>query len=584
MNNTQLFPFERNRYYAGKMLSSSDFGAEQIYMNNKRRFLNNMLFGSGIVCGLSVYNLDDLSVFLESGCAIDGLGREIIVDTSVVKKLSAVEGFDQVTGNCLTLCLRYQEEEVHPVYSVKRQSADAEYEFNRIKEGYELFLMDTNEIVKYQLDSEFLAKEIIYQDRNYLLELQMPATVCKERYVKIQVVAKKLSDSGEAFSYNGVLQMPTFLTDDGKHELLLSLDNLSLKEGETVTKEYWVFVPGVALEETTLVVKSLGEGYGDTGTSIKILLDDILPDALVNREIGKVSLEMQSLNNMTDYICLADITLVRTDSAYIIEHITERNVKKYIESPAQGTERRSYLDYFRTGEMRFGQKEEQIPEHGSLVPNHYEDNRIRVATGIVEIPVGGRAKANKVLYSGEIMHGLGPGVVHVQIGQEFIEEDAVYGANVKSTIFGNPDLFEKNAGKNYKATTAVKVLNDKGSFIIAARFEEDTECLILSYRWVAIKYSGNGVQENAEGTDSQWIEVETPTAVLGTKEEFYFGVRFHNMGKCSVAYEVSGQDGGSVSPDGVYTAPNKEGVYEIKIYCAEQPQICTYAYAVVKKK
>ena len=65
MNNNQLFPFERNRYYAGKMLSSADFGAEQAYFNNKRRFLNNMLFGSGIVCGLSVYNLDDLSIFLE---------------------------------------------------------------------------------------------------------------------------------------------------------------------------------------------------------------------------------------------------------------------------------------------------------------------------------------------------------------------------------------------------------------------------------------------------------------------------------------------------------------------------------------
>ena len=32
------------------------------------------------------------------------------------------------------------------------------------------------------------------------------------------------------------------------------------------------------------------------------------------------------------------------------------------------------------------------------------------------------------------------------------------------------------------------------------------------------------------------------------------------------------------------TAPGKEGVYEIRIYCVDMPVICTYAYAIVKKK
>ena len=77
MKNNQLFPFERNRYYAGKLLTSADFSAEQLYMNNKRRFLNRILFGSGVVCGLNVVNLDDLSILVESGVAIDRAGREI---------------------------------------------------------------------------------------------------------------------------------------------------------------------------------------------------------------------------------------------------------------------------------------------------------------------------------------------------------------------------------------------------------------------------------------------------------------------------------------------------------------------------
>mgnify|MGYP003476068094 FL=1 len=41
---------------------------------------------------------------------------------------------------------------------------------------------------------------------------------------------------------------------------------------------------------------------------------------------------------------------------------------------------------------------------------------------------------------------------------------------------------------------------------------------------------------------------------------------------------------GEVTSDGIYSAPAKEGVYEIKISCTDKPQICTYAYAIVKKK
>ncbi len=81
MNNTQIYPFERNRYYPKKRLSSADYQAEQDYFNNKRRFLNGLMYGSGVVCGLGVFSLDDLSILVESGVAIDGLGREVVVET-----------------------------------------------------------------------------------------------------------------------------------------------------------------------------------------------------------------------------------------------------------------------------------------------------------------------------------------------------------------------------------------------------------------------------------------------------------------------------------------------------------------------
>ncbi|MBQ3032013.1 MAG: hypothetical protein IJD29_05950, partial [Anaerotignum sp.] len=297
-----------------------------------------------------------------------------------------------------------------------------------------------------------------------------------------------------------------------------------------------------------------------------------------------VSLELQNMGNTQDFISLADISLLRTEGAYIIEHIEEKTVKKYIEAPAQGTIRSEYLDFFRgTERLGVGLQEDKAAAP-SIGRDFFNESGMQIATGTLEIPVGGKAKAGEVFYSGEVMHGLGAGSVYVEIGQEFVDEDRVKGANTKSTIFGNSNLFAQGGRQIPRTDQAVKVLNDKGSFVAAISFAEDTDCLMLSYRWVAVKFANNDTLDMHEGVEKQWIEAETPTVVLGTREEYYFGVRFHEMDKCSIGYEVTEEDGGQISVDGVYTAPNKEGVYEIKIYCIDKPFICTYAYAIVKKK
>ena len=84
--------------------------------------------------------------------------------------------------------------------------------------------------------------------------------------------------------------------------------------------------------------------------------------------------------------------------------------------------------------------------------------------------------------------------------------------------------------------------------------------------------------------NNQSISAVTPTIVLGTKESYFFQVKYNNMKACSVSYELTEQGSGEISPEGIYTAPAKEGVYEIRIYCTGKPLICTYAYAIVKKK
>lgn len=593
MNNNQLYPFERNRYYAGKMLTSADFQAEQNYFNNKRRFVNNLMYGSGIVCGCGVFSLDDLSILVESGVAIDGLGREIVVDSSVVKKLSAVDGFEQLRTNEASLCLKYKENEVHAVYAVNQQESDREYEYNRISEGYQLFLMDTEDIAEeFEMETEFLTSGVLLNDDHFRVDLVMPATACKGKNIKVVLRVTKLSAENKKLSYHAQLQVPVFATSAGDHELQVGVEDVTLAQGEVLEREYWMTAQETAALDTNVILKSgSANAYVDgtpvscvTGFSLKILLANCKPRELVNREIGRMSLEMKNIGGTSDFIRLADLRLVRTDNAYIIEEVRETTVKKYITAPAQEMLRSNYMDYFEK-ETELGSDSQRVvvpqeSEHVHMPRTHAPE----VATGVLEIPLGDNARKGDIRYSGEIMHGLGKGNVYVDIGYEYISEDAALGANAKSTIYGNPDLFRKDAHSAVDAETAVKVLNDKGSFVVAVKLLQNVDYLILSYRWVAIKFpAGNdlGIPENIDGKS---IVAETPTVVMGTKESHYFGVKFNNMDSSSLVYELTEPGSGEITADGIYTAPAKEGVYEVLIYCADYPSICTYAYAIVKKK
>ncbi len=593
MNNTQLYPFERNRYYPKKRMSSGDFLAEQTYHNNKRRFSNCLMYGSGVVCGLAVISLDDLSILVENGVAIDGMGREIVVDSSDVKKLSAIQGFDSLKTNLVSLCVRYKEENVHKVYAIDQSDPNTEFQFNRIQESYELFLVDRDDVPEvFEMETEFLTRGVLLADDHYRIEFVMPSTVTREHIVKAQLVVTKLSPDEIRLTYHGILQIPVFLSEDGKNEIPVDINDMTLEEGESITYDYWMMVQNSPVIETNVILRTGSASAYENDKAVpapgnftvKILLSNTKPRELVNREIGKMNLEMKNLGGQGDFIRLADLRLVRTDSAYIIEDVIETNVKRYIAAPAQEMQRHDYMEYF-IHENGIG--------HENAVPvkpvESYSDadgslQGPEIATGVLEIPLGENARKGDTFYSGEIMHGLGKGNVYVEVGYEFIKEDDKIGASAKSTIYGNPDIFAKEQRTVVDAETAVRVLNDKGSFVVGARLLKNVDYLVLTYRWVAIRFpAGNdlGLREDYSG---KTISPETPTIKMAVKENHYFGVRFNNMEPVSITYELTEPNSGEITSDGVYTAPAKPGVYEIRIYCTDMPVVCTYAYAIVEKK
>lgn len=619
MKNNQLFPFSRNRYYSGKMLTSPDFQAEQAYFNNKRRFINSMVHGSGILCGLNVFSLDDLSVLVESGAAIDDFGREIVIPESVVKKLSAIPGFSQIKGRETLLCIRYQETPIQAVFAVNQQEEGDSYEYNRISEGYELFLKDEKEAAEgFQLEDSFFRKICLCKEQDFQIELTMPAAVCKGALVKVHLELEKLSEEPLPITWQGTLQMPAFRTEDGSHELQMGFEGLALEKGETAGKDYWVEAEDPKEGKTDLVFQAengnqlyqAGNGnqlfqtengnqlyQAENGNqSFQVQIWEEHPAQLVMEEAARTNLEMLSLEQKKDYVVLAKLRLLHTDSAYLIDQVVERGVKQYICAPGWEGKRREYGSYFRENVPLPRGKEKKREETGGLPANaETRWDTPFLSTGILEIPLGTGARKGSICYSGEIMHGLGRGNVYVELGLECCGAETAPGANGAgavsgksavdgtSVIYGNAALFPKETEGMGYVELAVKVLGDKGSFIAAAKLLKNISAPLLTCRWVAVLFpSFQQAWEEEEGEGS--IRADTPTVMLGIRESCYFHVSFHHMEPASLTYELTEPGSGTITSDGVYTAPGREGVYEIRIYCTDMPVICAYAYAVVRKK
>ncbi len=585
MENNQMLPFERNRYYVGKLLTSADFQAEQTYGNHKRCFLNGMMFGSGIVCGLGVYSLDDLSIMVDSGVAIDGRGREIAVESPVVRKLSAVDGFEELATERATLCLQYREEDVHPVYTVRGGEDGEDYECNRIREGWRLFLSDTEALPKAELpEPEFLATAKLYGDEDYEVVCAMPAQSPCGAAVRLDVTVRRLRDAAAPLTLRAELQTPAFTNEDGDHALNIELLDLC-PDGE-VTLHYYLTAQTTPSADSILladgraihVLVGGSERPAGDGFTLRSGVVALSAPRIIDQAIAAAGLEQRAAAGGQDYVPLAEIVLQRTRNAYLIEEVRTDTVRRYIRTAAAAETRQTLEGWFRPPVSALSGTPEALRE--SAAAKHAAAPLY--ATGVCEIPLGNRMRRGQVAYSDEIIHGLGPGTVFVSVGVEYLADDAKLGVPARNTVYGDVSLFGRKQ-MPVSAETAVKVMNDRGSFVVAARLREDSTQVVLPLRWVAMLMP-SGEENTLQKLADKSIAAVQPTVVMGTRESHYFNVRFNNMEPCTLTYELLEKDSGEITSDGIYTAPGREGVFEIRISCAEQPLISTYAYAVVKKK
>jgi hypothetical protein len=147
---------ERNRYFAGQLLSEADLTQEQLYLREKARRHNRMLHGWGIVSGLGVRpGPADYELTVEPGYALDPCGDEIVVADAVIVDLRTEDDDGNAVSPCpqpddherelvrkkrspeqpLYLAIRYAECSTHPV------PVGESVEFSRTRESFAVKLL-----------------------------------------------------------------------------------------------------------------------------------------------------------------------------------------------------------------------------------------------------------------------------------------------------------------------------------------------------------------------------------------------------------------------------------------------------------
>lgn len=581
MKNSNFFPFERNKYFYGKLLSVDDFELEQKYMNDKRRMLNRFLFGTGVVAGLYVVRTDEQTISVESGFALDSWGREIVVDVPVIKKLLLIEGFKDCnigdTGD-VYLCLEYDEDETDKVHNIAGNVTDRQeqrdFSFNKIKEGYRLFLTNREpEDTMVSPSGWYQTAKTVYQEGDIRITQIMPRYIRAGNTEQIKIQVENRGRSNVSFSYDLVLDC---LLSDGKAKIRVNFDEVLFERTGQYEITYPIQASDTVLEEGSAVIDPDTVSLRLSGTVQEAHMEGRMTADIVacdEKEAMQKEYYRSSMGNIirTGYrqpVYLARIHVVSATDTYIIEKIENVPFGQYVSNHVIET---ALYQMMQKELSLSGRQENGQNGIGDGILRHGETGEgIKIACGKTDIYLKGGGQKGDKFFSPEIVHGLGLGKVTVVLGLEKESGKVVYGSS---------EIFEEDTEKGIDAEFAACVNEENGSFVVGARLISGVMGGKLSVHWTAFKDKEDIVVEKNE----KRIFIKPNLLELTVRQSQYLDAVCENMVEKAVSWSVK-DEGGFIDENGLYTAPNTPGVYEVVAQSVAFPEIRASVFVVVRNK
>lgn len=575
MKNITYLPFERNHYYYGKLLTVEDFELEQRYCNNKRRLSNRFLYGNGVVNGMTVVGIDDQTISIERGIAIDFAGREIVVEESVTKKLSNIEGFGdykETDQPYVYLCIEYDEKEKEVVYNIAggNQSNESK-EFNKIKESYRLFLScyEPKSISNLSNTDIYQEKSMVYTGNGIRIYHSTPKFVKIGESFDLQVEIENIGQQQDfAFSYEMDLG---FLKYKGQPKLKVDFDEKLFSKASRYLLTYRLSVLDV--QDVTATAEIISESFrisvarnrvngNAKGKSETFIVKNSVIEATADRYYRT---EMDHILNNTyqQYIYLAKIIFIRAGTSYVIHEIENlpyhQKVWNNNLSFAVNQLIIKELDEVKKIAVKASLEDKKDP----IVEKKQEDKKI--SFGSIELEIGRNKKRGKTFFSEEILHGLGIGNVCIKLGIE---------NNPGEVIYGSSEVF---LPMEPMLELAAKVNIEKGTFIIGARLLEINKKENCTIHWTAIKDPDYMEQDQAK----KEILIRPNVLNLNVRETHYLEAVCKNMNDKRLTWTAE-PGGGIIDRNGMYTAPDSSGVYEVQASSLVYPNVKSSIFIVVR--
>lgn len=592
MYNRKYYSFERNNYYYGKLLTSKDFQSEQGYMNDKRRLINRTLHGFGVVYGMDVVAADDSSIILQSGMALDAGGREIVVPDTQVIKLSTIDGFNSLKTDTVCLGIAYAEEPCDAVYAVMESDADGDgKKYNHLKEGYKLFLRDYKDCVIDDNEDTYISSKVLYQDADVCITQYLPSFIVPNMLIKGRTEIKKCSHASNTCSFSCKVMAGGMV----EKETEIRVDNVTQEYGEvlvleqTFSAESYVFGnDDIQLHFTDIQIQKADskEQAADVYFAVAPVKGTVLD--YVHKNCYKGTLDVDLDRKYDDKLWIASIQMIRSENAALIDGIQRVPFEQYVCNTQQLMMLEKIHEYI-LPPMAVNGNEMTKPMAEQLVKGTSSGGDMRMnSSGVFEMSLGTGGESGKVYFSDEIMHGLGTGPVYVEIGVEYISRDTNSQNDKEAIILGDGSIFATDStvtdDKIVQLDQAIKILPDRGTFIVGVRPRVKMGKIGLRIRWYAFK--PEDLEKRVYNTREQkgCIMLQPDTIVLSPKGSAHINPVFINMPEEALSYTLLDPEGGKVDNNGVYTAPAQEGVYEVKVAALSNPEIYTHAFMIVSQK
>jgi len=570
MKNDKIYPFTRNRYFYGKLLTVRDFEIEQRYFNDKRRMTNRLAVGTGILSGLDVVAVNDRTISIDPGIAIDSLGREIVVSLPAMHMLSDIEGFDmEKTLDTYYLCMAYDELPSEMVHSVAQTTEDGEY--SRLNEAFRLTLK-----TDYKSNVERLKERLVHSVYNLYdadelrVDLIVNDVISTRKEFQTEMVVQR---KAEGIPCEVSLSLQGTYINNGKPIALHFEADDKLPHGEyTVTLD----VDTSQLKPVVDTLKLAGGSFDvkigerDIERAIELshqveVIDQDLKLAIRKRYFELPFDEIMQASE-DDVICLAKINLIPAGDTYLIDSVQEPSGEDFIIPQALG----SVLQDLE-GPMNVEEASEEagyqldmdalMTEVGQSIKKERITN---VRTGIFTFPAPEGRVQEKALFSDEIVHGLGRGEGFLTFAIEHTPDVGDEFGSARQVFFGDSSVFEDSAYAIDQPQLNVSgvLYPNKGSFRMALSGELKSVTRPVRIRWRLEKMGPETDQPLASDDPLRIDIVPNPGRVL-PRQTLLLEANDKDGEPAICTWTIAEDEGGSIDENGLYTAPAKEGVYTV---------------------